>query len=184
MDITIRGKHFDVPERVQERARDKFSRLQHYLPLLNEGVCEVDLAHEKAREPDRRFVVHVNVSGHGVHLRVEAHAADPEAAIDRAAHVLSRQAQRHKDRLYRRGRGRAPKGALPPPEATAPEGRNDRIGRVKHLALKPMTEEEAREQMEALGHDFFVFHHTDIEQITVLYRRHGKEYGLIIPEIS
>ncbi len=72
MDITIRGKHFDVPQRVQERARDKFSRLQHYLPLLNDGVCEVDLAHEKAKEPDRRFVVHVNVSAHGVHLRVEA----------------------------------------------------------------------------------------------------------------
>ncbi|MCH8949349.1 MAG: ribosome-associated translation inhibitor RaiA [Chloroflexi bacterium] len=183
MDITIRGKHFDVPERVQARARDKFSRLQHYLPLLNEGVCEVDLAHEKAKEPDRRFVVHVNVSGHGVHLRVEAHATDPEAAIDHAAQMLSRQAQRHKDRLYRRGRGRAPKGALPAPEATAPEGR-DYIARVKHLALKPMTEVEAREQMEALGHDFFVFHHTDLEQITVLYRRHGEEYGLIIPEIS
>lgn len=183
MDIIIRGKHFDVPERVQEHARDKFSRLQHYLPLLNEGVCEVDLAHEKAKEPDRRFVVHVNVSGHGVHLRVEAHATDPEAAIDHAAHVLNRQAQRHKDRLYRRGRGRAPKGAQPAPEATASEGR-DYIARVKHLALKPMTEEEAREQMEALGHDFFVFHHAEIEQITVLYRRHGKEYGLIIPEIS
>ena len=184
MDITIRGKHFDVPERVQERAREKFSRLQHYLPLLNDGVCEVDLAHEKAKEPDRRFVIHVNVSGHGVHLRVEAHAADPEAAIDHAAHVLGRQAQRHKDRLYRRGRGRAPKGAPPAPAATVPAGRSDSITRVKHLALKPMTEEEAREQMEALGHDFFVFHHTDIEQITVLYRRHGKEYGLIIPEIS
>ena len=184
MDITIRGKHFDVPERVQERARDKFSRLQHYLPLLDEGVCEVDLAYEKAREPDRRFVVHVNVSGHGVHLRVEAHATDPEAAIDHAARVLNRQAQRHKDRLYRRGRGRAPKGALPAPEATAPEGGIDHIARVKHLALKPMTEVEAREQMEALGHDFFVFHHTDLGQITVLYRRHGKEYGLIIPEIS
>ncbi len=127
MDITIRGKHFDVPERVQERARDKFSRLQHYLPLLNEGVCEVDLAHEKAKEPDRRFVVHVNVSGHGVHLRVEAHATDPEMAIDHAARVLNRQAQRHKDRLYRRGRGRAPKGALPAPEATAPEGGIDHI---------------------------------------------------------
>lgn len=183
MDITIRGKHFDVPERVQERAREKFSRLQHYLPLLNEGVCEVDLAHEKAKEPDRRFVVHVSVSGHGVHLRVEAHATDPEAAIDHAAHVLNRQAQRHKDRLYRRSRGRAPMGVQPAPEATVPEGR-DYIARVKHLALKPMTEEEAREQMEALGHDFFVFHHAEIEQITVLYRRHGKEYGLIIPEIS
>ncbi len=184
MDITIRGKHYDVPEHVQERARNKFSRLQHYKPLLSEGVCEDEHSHEKAKEPDRRYVIHVNVSGHGVHLRVEAHAADPEAAIDRAAHVLSRQAQRHKDRLYRRGRGRAPKGALPAPEATAPEDRTDHIARVKHLALKPMTEEEAREQMEALGHDFFVFHHADIEQITVLYRRHGKEYGLIIPEIS
>ena len=115
---------------------------------------------------------------------MEAHAADPEAAIDHAAHVLSRQAQRHKDRLYRRGKERAPKGALPAPEAAAPEDRIDHIARVKHLALKPMTEEEAREQMEALGHDFFVFHHNEIEQITVLYRRHGEEYGLIIPEIS
>lgn len=180
MEIRVRGKHFDVSERVEERAREKFSHLERYLPLLDEGICEVDIAHEKSKDPGRRFVLHANVSARGVHLQVEAHATEPELAIDQAAHVLSRQARRHKDRLHTGRRRGAKEGAA----MAAPSGEPEHIGEVKHVALKPMTEQEAREQLEALGHEFFVFHHVDEEKITILYRRPNDSYGLIIPETS
>lgn len=184
MEIRVKGKHFDVPEHVEDRAREKFAHLEHYLPLLDEGVCEVDIAHEKSKDPARRFVLHANVSARGLRLQVEAHAPDPETAIDRAAHVLSRQARRHKDRLYKGRRRRGGKREAVAAAPAEPSAEPEHIGEVKHVALKPMTEEEAREQLEALGHDFYVFHHVDEEKITILYRRPNNSYGLIIPETS
>ena len=44
--------------------------------------------------------------------------------------------------------------------------------------------EEAVEQMELLGHDFFVFFNAEEGQINVLYRRKDGNYGLIQPEMA
>ena len=50
------------------------------------------------------------------------------------------------------------------------------------FALKPMTSGEAIDQLELLGHDFFVFHNAEENQINVVYRRKRGDYGLIQPE--
>jgi putative sigma-54 modulation protein len=47
-----------------------------------------------------------------------------------------------------------------------------------------MTPEEAVEQMELLGHDFFVFYNAVEEQINVLYRRKDGDYGLLQPDLA
>ncbi len=194
MEITVRGKHFDVPEQVEERARRKLGRLANYLPLLADAAVEVDLTREKAKEPDRRYVVRVTVSSRGVHLQAEERAAQPAAAVDQAVQVLSRQARRHKERLYERGRTRAAKetAALESSveldegeeEADAEPEAPATVARVKRFAIKPMTTEEAAEQMEALGHDFFLFYDAEAEQFALLYRRRAGDYGLIIPELA
>lgn len=179
MEIKVRGKHFSVPQHVEERARTKFQHLEHYLPLLKDGTCDVDLSHENAKDPNRRYTVHVNVSAHGVHLQATGHAEQPEAAIDHAAHVLTRQAQRQKDRLYSHGR-HGVEEVMPAPEVDVSPGRP---ARVKRFVMKPMTVAEAMEQIEALGHSFYVFHHANEERVAVLYRRHAGGYGLILPEL-
>ncbi|MDZ4278826.1 MAG: ribosome-associated translation inhibitor RaiA, partial [Dehalococcoidia bacterium] len=112
MEITVRGQHFHVNERIEEHARKKLERLQRYLPLLREGAAEVDLTHEQTKEPDARYLVRVTVSGRGVHLQTQERAAQPEAAIDLAAQVLGRQARRQKERLYERGRDPTAKEAI------------------------------------------------------------------------
>ena len=48
--------------------------------------------------------------------------------------------------------------------------------------MKPMDEEEAIEQMELLGHDFFLFFDADANTYALLYRRRKGDYGMIIPE--
>lgn len=189
MEVTVRGKQFDVPPKLEERARTKLGQLDHFLPLLRDAVVEVNMTHEKAKQPDQRYLVHVRISGNGVHLETEERAAQPEAAVDQAAHVLSRQARRHKGRLYDRGRNKTAKEVAaepgPPPDPEEEVARaHERLSRVKRILVKPMTVGEAVEQMEALGHDFFVFHEEDREQFVVLYRRHAGDYGLIVPELS
>jgi putative sigma-54 modulation protein len=50
--------------------------------------------------------------------------------------------------------------------------------------IKPMSEEEATEQMELLGHDFFLFVNAATDKINLLYLRKDGNYGLIEPEIG
>ena len=45
--------------------------------------------------------------------------------------------------------------------------------------VKPMFPNEAIEQMELLGHDFFVFLNAETENLSVVYRRKDGDYGLI-----
>ena len=47
-----------------------------------------------------------------------------------------------------------------------------------------MGEDEAIEQMELLGHDFFVFYNPDEAQVNVLYRRKDGQYGVIQPDLA
>jgi putative sigma-54 modulation protein len=47
-----------------------------------------------------------------------------------------------------------------------------------------MSAEEAVDQMELLGHDFFVFFNTADDAINVLYRRRDENYGLLQPEFD
>jgi putative sigma-54 modulation protein len=45
-----------------------------------------------------------------------------------------------------------------------------------------MSTDEAIEQMELIGHDFFAFVQQDGGAINVVYRRKGNTYGLLQPE--
>ncbi len=53
--------------------------------------------------------------------------------------------------------------------------------RVKRFSIKPMLVDEAIDQMELLGHDFFLFHNADEDQMNVVYRRRDGAYGLLSP---
>jgi len=57
------------------------------------------------------------------------------------------------------------------------------IVRVKRFELVPMTPSEAVEQMELLGHQFFVFFDADEGGVSVVYRRRDGNYGLIVPAV-
>ena len=58
------------------------------------------------------------------------------------------------------------------------------IVRRKQVSLVPMSEEEANDQMELLGHSFFIFYNAESAKIGVLYRREDGNYGVLEPELT
>jgi hypothetical protein len=64
---------------------------------------------------------------------------------------------------------------------TAPgeEHEPGRIVRVKEHPAQPMAVDDALYEMELVGHDFFLFHDSETDRPTVVYRRHAYDYGLI-----
>ena len=53
------------------------------------------------------------------------------------------------------------------------------IVRTKTHEADPMTPDEALGEMELVGHDFYLFINSETDRPTVVYRRHGFDYGLI-----
>jgi len=118
----------------------------------------------------------------GTILRAEERSADMLAAIDTVRDKLQRQIERFKRRPARvRERARAAAATTVEP---AVEEATPSIVRTKRFLVTPMSEEEAIEQMELLGHDFFVFFNASADSLNVLYRRRDGNYGLLQPELA
>jgi putative sigma-54 modulation protein len=58
------------------------------------------------------------------------------------------------------------------------------IIRRKQIAISAMNDEEAVQQMELLGHDFFMYFNADDNRVQVLYRRTNGGYGVLVPDVE
>ena len=186
MELIFRGKHVTLEESFRDYAAKKLSRLARYLPLAEHAI--IDVRHE-AKGSGGRFVVQVTLNVDGTYLRAEVRADQLEAAVDAVSDILSRQVMRFKQKKLYRSERRVDKETL----AVAAEGPelpqdaeiiSGRVVKRKSFVVKPMTEGEAIEQMELLGHNFFLFRDEDRQELALLYRRRDGDYGLILPESS
>lgn len=189
MELVIKGKNLEVEEAAQEYIRSKISKLERHLPDI--GEVKVEVSQEMTKAVESRYVVQVTINSHGTLLRGEERASNITAAVDNVVDVLNRQIERFKGKLYRSKRRRTP----PPQkqlaaELTEPEEEEAmveerrEIVRVKRFPVKPMSPEEAVEQMELLSHNFFLFFNSENERFSLLYRRSDGNYGLIEPEFA
>jgi putative sigma-54 modulation protein len=178
MNVSIYAKNLEVTSRLREHVERKVGKLDRYLPSIDEA--RVDLAVEKTRSANDGQVAQLTVRTRGTILRAEERSQDMFASIDAVMDKMHRQIARYKGK--RRDRWHTAADALPieePLEATEGE-----IVRIKHFDLRPMGQEEAIEQMELLGHHFYVFLNMDEDAINVVYKRNDGNYGLLQPEIA
>lgn len=178
MQVMINSRNFEVSPRLREHAEAKLSRLTRYLDTIDE--VRMDLSIEPARSAEDRQVAQLTVRNKGTILRSEERSADMFASVDVVLDKMYRQIERFKGK--RANRVRIETADLPALEPSDEEDR--RIVRVKRFEVWPMNEEEAIEQMELLGHDFFIFYNADYGGVNVIYRRKDGDYGLLQPELS
>lgn len=179
MSLVIRGKNIAVPENAKDYIAKKVERFSHHLKNITE--TKVELSRERTGE--NHYVVEITIDYQGTFLRGERRGADVFSAVDAAADMMDRQISRYKDRLQgRKPRAAAPiKGQIPGEDA---EAEGALLIKVKRFPIKPMSPDEAIDQMELLGHDFFVFFSDDNNRFNVVYRRKEGNYGLIEPELA
>jgi putative sigma-54 modulation protein len=208
MEVTIRPKNFKLQPNIEAQVRKRVDRLTHHLENLDS--CEVLLTQEPTRFNAQRVqnVVQLTLRTRTNNLiRSEVTDADLLTAVDQAMDRVTRQIERFKGRFYQKKKGKQGIGkssaeivAMHPTsveeeEPAVPVGPaklngdtdDDTLGdivRVKRFSVEPMYPEEAVEQMELLGHTFFVFYNAGEERFNVLYRRSDGNYGLLQPELS
>jgi len=181
MELQITGQNIEISPAVRRYVERKLDKLNRHLP--NIVVSKVEIVEEKTKSPEQRYLVQLTVDSRGTLLRSEERGGDLFTAIDKVAVIMDRQIEHYKGKRYEKGRGnslvrsefREAAELAPPPSS---------VVKVKRFAVKPMSVVEAIDQMELLGHDFFLFLNADTEELNLLYRRRDGNYGLIEPELG
>lgn len=188
MELAINVHNLDLTPRLEEYVAKKTDRLDRYMPTLVETT--VDLTEQNARNVMERQVAQITVRDkHGTILRAEERTGDIFASVDAVIDKIHRQINRYRGKQQNKRRRGQQNGiddfALAEPlpiEAFDEEERA--VVRHKHFSLRPMTVDEAADQMDLLGHDFFVFFNGEDEEINVVYRRRDGNYGLLLPDMG
>ncbi len=179
MRITVKSEQngsFD--EKMLDYAEEKIGRVEKfYSDILDTTLVLSDKKGRTSAEVTLRL--------NGKIIRAETEEPNLRTAIDRLSDKLEAQLRKFKERSVDRTRKVSkgnPEISFSAPVATEQE--IDDILRIKKFAVTPMTDEEAIEQMELLGHDFYLFYRMrgEKEGLTLLYRRKNGGYGLLIPE--
>lgn len=183
MDLHISSHNLEVTEYLRQYIEKKIGKLDRYLPEITEA--RVDLSTENTRSAGELQVAQVTLRVNGTYIRGEERTHDIFASIDAVLDKLYRQIARYKGKRQDRWKGKGAYQPEPLPielEELEEEEEQGTIVRRKRFQMYPMDELEAIEQMELLGHNFFIFHNAETGEINVLYRRKDGDYGLIIPE--
>jgi putative sigma-54 modulation protein len=185
MQISVQGHGMLVDTKLGDHIKSRSERLDRYLPGAEE--LRVEFKKSNAKE-DAPRTVQLTVKRKRAVLRVEEQHADPKEAFDVALDKLYQRIARYKGKrndLKRHGHSADEEMMMAeavPIEVGEASLEDEKVVRVKSFSVVPMSVEEAVEQMELVGHDFYVFRHEEDDVIKVVYRRKQKNYGLLQPE--
>lgn len=203
MNITVQGLNFKISGHTEVFATNKLDRLQRYLPRIRDIRLELEFQDNK-RGQDYTIAQLTVRHERGAILRTEERTAGMnqaaiETAINLAVDKMYRRIERFRgkkrDHGRHRGRFMATDEELTGSEdleleetASSPDevyadwvDREPDIVKRKNVEVEPMSEDEAIEQMELLGHRFFMFLNAQTNTINVVYRRDDGDYGLLTP---
>ena len=194
MNLQIHARNVEVNDRLRDYVEKKLSRLDRYMPYVLD--VRVDISYDRRHEEGNRSTAQLTVrDSRGTIIRAEEKkGADAFSAVDAAMDKLYRQISRYKDKRQRHA-GRnvdqlepdwSEVEPLPLAQNVAPEtdDSTEAIVRRKQISVTPMSEQEAIDQMDLLGHKFFVFYNMNSAPINVLYRRDNGDYGILEPSLG
>jgi putative sigma-54 modulation protein len=176
MELQVTGKNIELTPELRQYIERKLGKLARYLPEMIEA--KVEIGEEKTRSRLDRYICQVTANC-GMLLRAEERGEELFSAIDKVAGIMERQIERYKGK----------KNARKNPSLTRSESETEAVRgipsvvKMKRFPVKLMPVEEAIEQMELLGHDFFLFLRADTGKLSLLYRRKDKNYGIIEPQM-
>ena len=171
MELIVRTQHGHLSPATRANIDGKLAALQRYLATIRTVTVDVS-------QKDKHHRVQLTLTGdNGILLRAEERATELMHAIDEAIASLRRQIERYKGKHWRNQQRHEHTSNMA--EVADVVAKSDAIVRTKSFTIKPMADEEAIEQMELLGHSFFVYRDHEL-QVRVIYRRADGRYGVII----
>lgn len=196
MDVLVTGRHCQIGDDFRERVLEKITSIEKLQDRVLRVEVEVSMFTYK-RHPDQSTHVEITLRGSGPVVRAEASADDKYVAFDHALDRLKSQLRRAGDRRKNhrglRGHAELAEGETPAEPIAAGEvapeirkiaglevqGEGPLVVREKRFTAVPLTLAQALDEMELVGHDFFLYVDAETGAPSVVYRRKAYDYGVI-----
>jgi putative sigma-54 modulation protein len=191
MKLVIQGKNIEITEAIRDHVHQKIEKAVNHFQTI---TTEVDVHLSVARNPriNPQQIAEVTIYANGAVVRAEEGSDNLYASIDLVADKIARQLRKYKEKRYEQTHVSIKAVEVTEEEEVAPlvspslvsdrepELPNIAI-RTKYFSMPPMTIEEAQEQLELVGHDFYMFRNAATGEINVIYERNHGGYGVIQP---
>ena len=205
VEIVVTGRHLDVPALLRTHAEDKLAKVAKLAPKAQ----RVDVEVSRERNPRMSEIcerVELTCVSPGPVIRAEASAHEMLEAFDLAWAKLESRLRKAADRRHVHRGARTPMSVATATKelgqraiqrerqrrrTTRADWRCDAMSRLadehagpmlvreKLHKASPMTLDQALYEMELVGHAFFLFVDQESALPSVVYRRHGYDYGVI-----
>jgi ribosomal subunit interface protein len=193
VEIVLKGRRVAVTDRFRRHVSDKLAKLERF----DHKVIRIDVELSRETNPRRSEQsdrIELTVHSKGPVVRAEAAADDRYTALDIAVERLMtrlRKAAGTRTPVSVRRAAAAADGAAASTDGVPPESAHDEVPSVapadngpmivreKTHQASPMSLDQALYEMELVGHDFYLFVDADTKAPSVVYRRHGYDYGVI-----
>ena len=196
MEVTVTGRHCKISEAVEEQVVE---RLTSTINKLQDRAIRAEVQFTASNDkgsPHDDMRCEITLRGRGPVVRAGATASDKMAAFDQAEEKLKSQLRKAADRRKSHRGLRARDFELPadffadevlaePAQQTKTiagievSGDGPLVVREKVFETIPLSLAQALDEMELVGHDFFLYVDAQTGQPSVVYRRKAYDYGVI-----
>jgi len=204
MDVTVTGRKVQITDSFRQVVESRLNELDSRMDKVIRA--EVQVQAEERRGTNETVRVEITLIGKGPVVRAEATADDKTIAFERAIDHLKTRLRRAVDRRREhRNLRRVDVVTTPlPPADDQPatgqdqgsavpvtkvggleiQGDGPMVVREKLFWSTPLTLAQALDEMELVGHDFFLYVDADSALPSVVYRRKAYDYGVIHLKLS
>ncbi len=188
MNLQFYAKNVELDANIKKYAKKKFLKALKYCKKLTEVRIEFEVdPHHTRGEATKKVILTAHVPREMI--RVEESGSDFKEVIDLLVPKIRKQSKAYKEKqttiLKKNGRAfkfvmRSMAEKIFPwigEEHRIPA--NDIVKRKNFSIVKPINEDEAIQEMNRLGHDFYAFIDSKTNKNAILYKRKSGKYGLI-----
>jgi ribosomal subunit interface protein len=199
MDVVVTSRRCQLTDAFRDHVSEKLNSLEKLKERIIRAEVMVTCSDAK-RQPEQAVRVEITLNGKGPVVRAEAAADDKMVAFEHALDRLKTQVLRASDRRkvhrgLRGGTSIKTVEALPVETETEAsdvrtvagmevQGDGPLVVREKNFTSLPLTLAQALDEMELVGHDFFLYLDAESSQPSVVYRRKAYDYGVIHLEVE
>lgn len=172
MKISYVQKNYKVADKFKDILEKKLSKLERY--FVNEITVKVN-----CEEQNKVQKLEINLNADNFYFRSEVKSDNMYNNIDQALPKLEKQiiknSSKYKSKYKKGGIKREDLQFL---EET-PEEDKQKVVKKKSFEVYPISVKDAQDNMEALGHSFYIFINKDTGKLNVMYERQDGNLGVI-----
>lgn len=197
MKLVIQGKNIEITDAIRAYVQQKIEKATtHFQTLINKVDVCLSIENNPRIAPKQTAEVTIFLSN--VVVRAEESSESLYASVDMVTDKLTRQLRKYKEKRREQNHAsvrpidvddfintsdlssetNADISEVLGHEPKLPEA----VVRSKYFAMPPMTVQAALENLELVGHDFYMFRNVETGEINVVYERNHKGYGLLQPK--